>query len=437
MKKLFSLLLALALLLALFSYKTYAHGPEAQTGSEESADPGGPAGPGELPEDLFSDVEESDWFFGSVKSVCELGLMQGRGDGVFAPLDGINLAEAVTVAARLRSAYLGDGRDFSGGTPWYAPAVDYAVAQGIIHSGDFTSYTARATRAQVAYILSGALPSGALEERNTVEDNSLPDVGMGEAYAANIYFLYRAGILRGTDGKGTFSPSGALTRAEAAAIASRLADPSLRVECEFHAPARPAYPDLSPRAWADDSFFADTAILGNSLIVGLSAYSNLKTPDYYCVTSMSVTSAMNTRDVLLWNGAYGTQIDAMAQKRYGKVYIELGINEIGYSPDYFVELYSALLDKIRAAQPSADIYIMAVTPTSRAYSGTVFSRERVRLYNDALHTLAARWGCYFLDCFTPLADSEGYLPDAETWDGIHFYEAKYSAWEKIIRTYYA
>ena len=446
MKKLLSFILALASLLSLFSCRAYAHESEAPANSGEPShapvsDAGaevleseGPADLGEFREDLFSDVDKSDWFFDNVKNAYELGLMKGRGEDTFAPLGSIELAEVITIAARLRSAYTGNDRDFSGGTPWYAPAVEYAVAQGIIREGDFAGYTAAATRTQVAYILSGALPSGALQEMNTVEDNSLPDVRMGDTYAANIYFLYRTGILSGKDERGTFSPSGAITRAEVAAMASRVASAPLRVKCAFYAPA---YPDLSLRARADDSFFTDTAILGNSLVVGLSVYSNLRTPDYYCVTSMSVASALYTRDVPLWNGSYGTQLDAMAQKQYGKVYIELGINEIGGSVSAYISNYRAMLDQIRAAQPNADIYIMAITPTSRDMVSTSFSKERVIMYNEALHQLAAEWGCYYLDDFTLLADSEGYLPYADTWDGVHLSVAKYSAWENILRTYYA
>ena len=318
--------------------------------------------------------------------------------------------------------------------------VDYAVTQGIIQEDDFADYTAAATRAQFAYILSGALPSGALEEMNTVEDDSLPDVKMGDAYAENIYTLYRVGILLGNDENGTFNPSGTITRAEAAAMASRVASEPLRVKCEFYAPKedpKPAYPNLSRRERADDSFFADTAILGNSLIDGLRAYSKLKTVDFYCATSMSVTSALNTKNVRLNNGAYGTQLDAIAQKQYGKIYIELGINEIGGSVNTFISRYRTMLDRIRASQPAAEIYIMAITPTSRTKIGTSFSRERVVMYNNALYKLAADWGCWYLDDYTPLADSEGYLPASQTWDGVHFNVAKYAEWETIIRTYYA
>lgn len=460
MKKRLCFVLALALFVLLFSGMTYAaeapgnfgepiQEPVPDTSADvweseepaESAEPEDPEDPDAFREDLFSDVNKTDWFFDNVKNAYELKLMKGRGDGSFAPLDSIGLAEVITVAARLRSACIGDNYEFSGGETWYAPMVDYAIAQGIIQEGDFVSYTAEATRAQIAYILSGALPSGALKEMNTVEDNSLSDVKMGDAYAANIYFLYRTGILAGKDEKGTFDPSGTVKRAEAAAMASRVANPSLRVPCEFYAPVpdpKPTYPNLSLKPRANDSFFADTAILGNSLIDGLRVYSKLKTVDFYCGTSMSVISAMNKKDVRLNNGTYGTQLDAMAQKQYGKVYIELGINEISGSVNTYISRYRTMLDKIRAAQPNADIYIMAITPVSKAKSqGGVFTRERVRMYNEALYKLAADWGCYYLDDYTPLADSEGYLPSSDTWDGVHFAAAKYKAWEELIRTHYA
>ena len=445
MKKKLSKILALTLGVSLLSGLTFASAFPADSGaSGQIPVPAADAavlksvnteGSKIFREDTFSDVGSGDWFYGNVKNAYELGLMKGRDEDVFVPLGSISLAETVTVAVRLRAAYTGDVPGLSAGTPWYAPAVEYAVAHGIIRGGEFSDYTAPATRAQVAYILSGALPSGAMAEINTVEDNSLPDVKMGDAYAANIYFLYRTGVLSGKDQNGTFSPSGATTRAEVAAIASRIASAPLRVKCEFHAP--PVYPDLRLRERAGDSFFSDAAFLGNSLVDGLRLYANFKTVDYYCGTSMSVVSAMNSKNVRLNNGTEGTQLEAMAQKRYGKVYIELGINEIGGSVNNFINNYRAMLDTIRAAQPNADIYIMAITPTSEAKIGTSFSKERVLMYNEALYNLAAEWGCWYLDDFTPLADSNGYLPASETWDGVHFVAAKYKVWEELIRTHYA
>ena len=47
---------------------------------------------------------------------------------------------------------------------------------------------------------------------------------MNDSYAANVYKLYRAGVLTGNDEKGTFAPLTSITRAEAAAIVSRMVD---------------------------------------------------------------------------------------------------------------------------------------------------------------------------------------------------------------------
>ena len=56
----------------------------------------------------------------------------------------------------------------------------------------------------------------------------IPDVAPEDYAGAEIYLLYQAGVLNGTDDRGSFRPDAALRRAEAAAILARLADPELR-----------------------------------------------------------------------------------------------------------------------------------------------------------------------------------------------------------------
>ena len=58
---------------------------------------------------------------------------------------------------------------------------------------------------------------------------AVPDVRTGD-YAANAIFgLYAKGILTGSDGDLTFRPNDSLTRAEAAAIVSRMARAEQRI----------------------------------------------------------------------------------------------------------------------------------------------------------------------------------------------------------------
>ena len=178
-------------------------------------------------------------------------------------------------------------------------------------------------------------------------------------------------------------------------------------------------------AAADDNFFSDAAFLGNSLVDGFRLYSGLKTCDVYASTSMTVLGA-------------GELVAQMPQGTYGKVYILLGINEIGYEPDYFKEQYSALLDTIQASQPNAEIYIMSLTPVSAAKSAQgTFTMERVLAYNEKLLELAEEREMWYLDLVEALADDTGYLPANVTTDGVHFTAEEYAVWLEYLRTHYA
>ena len=108
----------------------------------------------------------------------------------------------------------------------YQVYVDYAITNGIIAANDFTDYTKAATRAEMAYIFSKALPDTEFASQNTV--NSLPDVTSGTPYRDAIFTLYKAGVVAGSDETGTFNPGNNITRAEAAAIISRVILPATR-----------------------------------------------------------------------------------------------------------------------------------------------------------------------------------------------------------------
>ena len=175
----------------------------------------------------FTDVPADAWFAPNVQAAYELDLMTGSSDTTFNPNGNLTIAEALVLACRLHSTYVGDGETFttSGGT-WYQPYVDYAVKTGIITDGVYTDYTATATRAQFAAILAASLPDEALPAINSV--TALPDLDASAAYAAAVLKLYNAGILTGSDTAGSFKPTSTIQRSEVATIVTRMADKSLR-----------------------------------------------------------------------------------------------------------------------------------------------------------------------------------------------------------------
>lgn len=175
----------------------------------------------------FTDVPEDAWYAENVRTAYEYGLINGQSATSFAPDSTLTVAEAVKLAASLHSIYHTGSAEFAASTPWYQAYVDYALQNGILTAAR-SDYNSPATRAVFASVLAAALPEEALTEINTVADGAIPDVSDSASYADAIYLLYRAGVLTGSDTSGTFRPDSTIKRSEAAAIVTRMADPSLR-----------------------------------------------------------------------------------------------------------------------------------------------------------------------------------------------------------------
>lgn len=177
----------------------------------------------------FADVSAGSWYAANVAAVYELELLNGTSSTAFSPNGNVSLAEAITLVCRLHSIYYTGSLHILPGTPWYQPYVDYAIENGIIRDGMFSDYTAPARRSEFAMILAAALPAAALEKINSVNAGDILDVAAGTDWGDAVYRLYNAGILVGSDAYGTFYPDDNIKRSEMAAIATRMADPDLRI----------------------------------------------------------------------------------------------------------------------------------------------------------------------------------------------------------------
>lgn len=179
----------------------------------------------------FKDVTAGRWYSSAVKQAYEYGLISGKAANSYEPQSNLTIAEALTLAAKLHS-YGSTGAyevpPAPDGMPWYTNVVNYCFNNNIIQANEFTGrYNNKATRAEVAHIFANVYGEGLLPKINKV--TSLPDVRATDKYASDIYELYEAGILSGSDANGTFNPNSNITRAEIASIIMRMALPTQRV----------------------------------------------------------------------------------------------------------------------------------------------------------------------------------------------------------------
>ena len=183
----------------------------------------------------FSDVSPEDWFFDSVETVSKAGLMIGKGENRFAPDSDITLAEVYTIAARVHAIYFtgsaeaADEYDIQPDKPWSYGYVKYCMDKGIM-PGEPGDAAQPASRVECASLLARAMSDKELTPINAIADNAIPDLSLSsdKPNIADVYKLYRAGVLTGMDSAGTFYPEAGIRRCEVAAITARLIDPELR-----------------------------------------------------------------------------------------------------------------------------------------------------------------------------------------------------------------
>ena len=201
------------------------------TPSEPAKNPFNPNAGSSVSKFPFLDVPSDSWYYSSVKAAWENDLIDGVTANEFKPNATLTVAQTIKLAAALHQLdRTGEVSLKNGGANWYDSYVNYAVVNGIIEK-DYANYTkaqmnAPVTRGEFVHIFHGA--EEAYKAINTVADNAIPDVKATDKFAAEIYEFYRAGILTGSDAKGTFHSASTIKRSEAAAILLRMFEASAR-----------------------------------------------------------------------------------------------------------------------------------------------------------------------------------------------------------------
>lgn len=190
----------------------------------------------------------------------------------------------------------------------------------------------------------------------------------------------------------------------------------------------------SDEAAAD--YFSDAVFIGDSRTDGFLRYSGVQGADGIYYTGLSI---FGVQDKKVINRADGkkTVLEALAEKQYGKVYLALGVNELGYKNDaYFYETYLAVIDAIREIQPDAIIYIENLIPLNESKVNQSYLRnDHLRTYNELMARVAEEKQVAYLDLYSAFADEDGQLPGDASNDGVHMKKPYCEKWLAYLRTH--
>lgn len=187
----------------------------------------------------------------------------------------------------------------------------------------------------------------------------------------------------------------------------------------------------------DNSYFADAAFVGDSRTDGFLLFSGVKNGRNITANGLSIFQ-LATKECIPVGDTLHTPLEVLAQAEYGKVYLSLGINELGYQNDQgFYQAYCQAIDAIRDCQPGAVIYIQALIPLNEekiAASGgrDYLENDHLRIYNDLMRQVAEEKQVVFLDLYSAFAQ-DGALPYDASHDGVHLSVEYYRKWLEYLR----
>jgi hypothetical protein len=185
-------------------------------------------GAAEIDELPFTDVAEDDWFYGDVEYVFNNELMQGTSDTIFEPDTSTTRGMIVTVLYRLEnSPDVADAEnpftDVADGQ-WYADAVKWAAAEGIVQGVGEGLYGPDliVTREDLATILARFM---SYKEWNLPVTREMiifaDDAEISDYAKAGIQTLFKLRVINGV-AENTIAPKSDATRAQFAAMLNRL-----------------------------------------------------------------------------------------------------------------------------------------------------------------------------------------------------------------------
>lgn len=186
----------------------------------------------------------------------------------------------------------------------------------------------------------------------------------------------------------------------------------------------------------DEDYFADALFIGDSRVVGLWAYAPIEGATYYGRTAMTISNMLDCK--VETNDEVKTVLEGLENHQFAKVYIKVGINEIGTgNTEYFVSKYRERLEELRLLQPQALFYIQGVmhvdahkNATERYINNTLIDER-----NEGLRALAEEVGAIYLDINEVYDDEDGCLPSDMTGDGVHLYAQCYAPWHDYLLTH--
>ena len=190
----------------------------------------------------------------------------------------------------------------------------------------------------------------------------------------------------------------------------------------------------------EDDYFADAVFIGDSRTVGMFEYGGLEeTAAFYASTGLTVYKMFDSEIVPVPGEKKKITVEeALQQNTFAKIYLMIGINEMGTGTvESFLAKYAEVVAHLRELQPEAILYLQAIMKVTaeRSAQGDYINNEGIIARNEGIAALADNEKIFFLDVNPVVCDESGGMIPDYTFDGVHL-KAKYiGLWKDYLKTH--
>ena len=183
-------------------------------------------------------------------------------------------------------------------------------------------------------------------------------------------------------------------------------------------------------------FDSSVAFIGDSRTQGFIMYNGLKEVEDYSYIGLMVDTAITKEFIKTNDGNKITLLQDMKNKKIDRVYIMLGVNELGWSyPQVFKAKYEELIDEIRKVKPECNIYVQSIIPMTKSKSDSdkIYNNKNVAKFNKLVEEVAEEKNVTYLDVKSVLVNKDGCLPEEASPDGVHIDKSYCEKWLDYLK----
>lgn len=194
-----------------------------------------------------------------------------------------------------------------------------------------------------------------------------------------------------------------------------------------------AVTDYVPVDPVSSSVFDNSLFIGDSRTVGLNQYADLGKADVFATSGMNIFRVM--KESVSVKGIGETTLDSLlSSKKYDRIFIMLGMNEIGYDHGAVARKYESVVGELRQKAPDSQIAVCANLHIvhKRSQADEVYNNAGLNEINAGMKALCNGSDIVWIDVNPLFDDENGALREEYTVDDFHLIGKYYAQWAQWL-----